>query len=443
MISDQTLRQWLPAHTVALLGDLIRVLLWITVIASWVYFSQPYLKSWRMNREPGGTDFTMFYYGARLLADGRPMYESPAVYGIPWHIDHMGNLNPPHFQTLLQPLASLSYSRAFEVWCVANLLALAGSVMLVLRTLNVKITAAGVAVWGCLAIAAAPFTAVAATSEWSFLLLLPFTAAWATARKREWVNAGLWLGCCIAFKLFFLLFVPWLLIRRRWGALGAAAAAVLAWTAFGIAMHGAETYVQWFESMRMITWWSLPANASWHGTVSRVFEGGYGLEEVVRLPSVVTPASHAGSALVGVASLWAALRLERQSNGIDAAILVLLTGAVLASPLGWVYYLPLAIGPLAGVITTSWWRQLPAGWIAAALVAAWGLYISARADRGEPALSASHADIRLRLLLGARCWLAGSGQQCGTDQAFGPSARSGAGTHTCGCTASGCRRDDP
>ena len=67
--------------------------------------------------DPSNSDFTIFYFTARLVADGLPMYGvSPARYGIEWAADHLGNLNPPHFQILALPLGHMSYGAALGVW---------------------------------------------------------------------------------------------------------------------------------------------------------------------------------------------------------------------------------------------------------------------------------------------------------------------------------------
>ena len=111
MISDAALRRVLSASTVALVGDLVRALLWGLAVVVWLAFLQVYLRMIRLTlADPSGSDFTIFYYTARMVADGLPMYgESPARYGVKWAGEHLGNLNPPHFQLLFQPLASLPY----------------------------------------------------------------------------------------------------------------------------------------------------------------------------------------------------------------------------------------------------------------------------------------------------------------------------------------------
>ena len=386
MISDQTLRRSMSAPTVALVGDVVRALIWAAVIGTAAVYLPIYVRIWRITlSQPGSSDFTIFYYTARMVADGLPMYgASPAKYGVHWATGHLGNLNPPHFQLLLQPLAHFTYGQAYVVWTGLNLAALLIALIVVVRELG-TLTVPHAAASCVLIMASAPFTSVALTSEWSFGLLVPFTLAWRAARRGRWTRAGAWLGTCIALKLFFLLFVPWLVVRRRWAALGVVAATAAGWITVGLLACGTDTYALWARSLGRIGWWWLPMNASWAGVMSRALAGGQGIQAVIRLPWLVRPASLFGSSVIAGCSVWAALRLERHRDGSDASILVLLTGAILASPLGWVYYLPLALGPFAGVLRTSWWTHVPPRWSVASGIAALALYTPIeQAAAGQP-----------------------------------------------------------
>ena len=73
--------------------------------------------------------------------------------------------------------------------------------------------------------------------------------------------------------------------------------------------------------------------------------------------------------------MWRTRGLESGSRQIDIAFLLILLGAILGSPLGWVYYLPLIVPPLAAVFTTGSWRVLPRPTLIVLLLAAAGLYI--------------------------------------------------------------------
>jgi hypothetical protein len=392
MIPDHVLRRWLDANRVALLGDVIRATAWAGVLSAWVIFGSVYLRLWVLGH--AGTDpndFTIFYYTARMVDDGLPMYgTSPARYGVEWPIGHLGNLNPPHVQMLLQPLAWLSYGQAFVTWTISSVAALFASVAVIVRTLGVPVTVRGVAVWGILTGASVAFTSVVVTAESSLLLLLPFTFAWSAARRSRWRSAGAWLGACIAIKLFFLLFVPWLVFGRRWRAVAAAGGVAAAWTLAGLTVHGVSTYRLWLESLASVAWWWMPMNASWPGFVSRLLIGSGSVEPLVQAPEMMSWLAPTGAVGVAGATIWTAYRLDASKLGIDGSVLVLTVGALLASPLGWVYYLPLTLGPLVGAWWSRSWSAVPKCWLVACAIAILGLYVPLeQASAGQPSALAT------------------------------------------------------
>lgn len=423
MISDATLRRFLPASTVALVGDLVRALLWGLALVVWVSFAQVYLRMIRLTlADPSSSDFTIFYYTARLVADGLPMYgESPARYGVAWVAGHLGNLNPPHFQILFVPLASLPYGQALLAWVAISLACLAASLALVARELGVAVTWRRVATWGAFTIGLAPFTTVAVTSEMTFVLMLPFTLLWRAWRRGAWTRAGAWLGVLVSLKLFFLVLAGWLVFRRQWRALAACAASALALVALGSAWFGPDTYHQWTGSLGAVGWQWMAMNASWPGLVSRLLEGGTTIAPLVSMPAAVQPLALAGAGAILIASLVAtsgggasAPRDGGASAPRDATLLVLLLAAILASPLGWVYYLPLAYGPILGWMGAgdawSGLRRLSRPAVTALVVAIALLYMPQEvANAGQPsrlatATLASAYFYATALLWGAVAW---------------------------------------
>jgi hypothetical protein len=387
MIADATLERVLARRTVALLGDLIRGSLWGAVVLTWAMFAQVYARMYRLTlADPAHSDFTIFYFTARLLADGLPMYgASPARYGVHWAADHLGNLNPPHFQLLVQPLAWLSYGRAYAAWVGVNAVALGLSVIVIVRALAIELTWRRFAIGGAVIMSTAPFTTVAITSEWTFLLMLPATLAWAAARRGQWARAGLWLGVCASLKLFFLLFVPWLILRRRWTALAGMGAAAATAVSVGVIAYGPFTYGQWLQSLGQVGWWWLPMNASWHGLVSRIFQGGSSVQPLIDLPPAVAPLGAAGAVVFSAVTISVARQLSANPAHCDLAFLLLTSGALIASPLGWVYYMPLLLGPVIAVGCTGMWRLLSTRELAAIGAAGSGLYVSLeQASSGQP-----------------------------------------------------------
>jgi hypothetical protein len=87
-------------------------------------------------------------------------------------------------------------------------------------------------------------------------------------------------------------------------------------------------------------------NLSLRGTAERLFAGGGPLAAVFEAPTLVVPASWIAVALVAGTTAWRIWPGARGDNDVDRTFALLLVAALLVSPLGWIYYLPLATPPL-------------------------------------------------------------------------------------------------
>jgi hypothetical protein len=148
---------------------------------------------------------------------------------------------------------------------------------------------------------------------------------------------------------------------------------------------GALAYREWVSSLGAVGWWWLPMNASWHGFISRALLGSESVEPLIRVAALVAPLGLVGSVALCAITLRESGRLGRDAREVDLAFLLLLAGATLGSPLGWVYYLPLALGPLLGVLWHGTWRALSSPVLATVAVMAAGFYVpQEEAASGQP-----------------------------------------------------------
>jgi len=239
-----------------------------------------------------------------------------------------GNLNPPAAGVLFAPLAWFTPSTAFLLWTLANVIASAWAVWRIARVLQVP--------WPLLAIATALLTGSLATlrmGQLSGLLFALVSAAWLADRRGSTRNAGLLLGVAMAFKPFLGVFVVGWLMLTRWTAVIAALIAIAAVSMIGL-VFGTERYIEWVQLLRSINWYDQPMNASIRGLVA-IHGWPLWVNEIF-------------VAAVALATLIAVRRAP-----IDAAWLMLLSSSILLSPLGWVYYTPLLVGPAVAVGVNS------------------------------------------------------------------------------------------
>ena len=270
------------------------------------------------------SDFVMFYTSVEALLQGRPAYEPHVlVDGLWW------NMNPPQFHLLMIPLARLTLPTAVQVFRVANALALIVSVSLLFSIDELRSRRGG---WLIAAALTCPGLVMAlGAGQNAGLLALLFTIGWKAIDRSRWISAGVIVGLACAIKPIFLPVVLWLMFARQWKAAAAAVAAAVFLVGAAVAVWGWTPQTDWLRAIGAVTWFDSRFNASWPGLVQRFVSGATVL-------SYRTIAAVSGALSILVAA-WAA-RLEPCE-----ALTKCLVASVVVSPLGWVYYLPVA-GPL-------------------------------------------------------------------------------------------------
>ncbi len=296
-------------------------------------------------------DFGIFLTSVRHAVDGRSLY-TPSYHrskSTGRQVTGPPNLNLPHTLVLLLPLASLSSNVALAIWIGASMLSLLASTRRSLRALQ----------WGRMPwlvslaivvylVAWAPAAAFTLTAQISLLLMWPVCVAWLAARDGRSRHAGAWLGAAAAIKPFLLLFVPYWLLRRDWQALLAFACSSGVLVLVGIVTFGPGAYLEWLNQLGHVSWAGHYLNASWLSIVHRAL-GESDFASLIEASGLVRPLAFFGAAAIGVVTL---LRLDRGSAPavIDRDWALLLLAALLMSPLGWSYYVWLALWPVAAVI---------------------------------------------------------------------------------------------
>lgn len=282
---------------------------------------------------PHKTDLLARYREGQAWLAGGPLYRPlPSV-----------NMFPPWVTMLVfGPMARLPFSYVQVACVLLNAAALAISLRAIVRTL-----------------ALSPRTAVMMTAallslhgmyqswmlgQFTGLLLLPTTMAWIAYRQGKHSIAGAWLAPVIALKPTFAL-LALLLPIPVWLMAGGLSLAI---TIFGVGLTGFDVWRQWLAAGQAVSWLPFPFNVSFWGLVARWQVPGVNNVTLADLH----PVSIAVVLLVIGALAWHAMsRRHPDARFFFATIL-----SILASPLGWIYYLPLAAGPAAA----TWPRSIAA-----------------------------------------------------------------------------------
>jgi len=144
----------------------------------------------------------------------------------------------------------------------------------------------------------------------------------------------------------------------------------------GLLVAGVAGYRSWLAALGQISWTAHWLNASLLGLFTRtmtVTPDVLRMTPLVVRPELVRPVWWVSVAVVVAVAARALLRTRDR----DRAWSVMLVTSLLVSPLGWVYYAPLATGPILGSAQRSsfWTRVVIAGGYALLLIppisAAW------------------------------------------------------------------------
>jgi hypothetical protein len=291
------------------------------------------------------TDYALFYATVHRWLDGVPMYgKSIPMFGAP-RITESANFNPPQFHLLVWPFSYLPLWPGLLLWQCVSILAGVALVVVVVRALGLKWSALPAMLAAAILLNSAALSSTLWFGQISLLLAVPVTLAWRASRQGRSNEAGAWMGLAASIKPFLLVVFPYLLFTRQWRAVLWGGLSWAASFAVGVAVFGPAALMQWLDAARWPTWQSHFHNASFHAYVGRVMWEWPG--EIV---------ASTGAAVGLLVTLWLALKRDA-----DAAWALLMTGALLWAPLGWVYYEWIIVPPIAALIAA---RRLPrAAWL--------------------------------------------------------------------------------
>ncbi len=336
----------------------------------------------RNTLEYDARDFGIFLASARHDLSSRSLYQPGRRRTRTGYGTSPYNLNLPHTMVLVRPLARLDDRTALTVWlAVSLLLGLAASVASI-RALGWRLPLIPSLAVALYLIAWAPSAAVTSTAQITFYVTAPVVAAWLAYRRGASAASGVWLGLAAAMKPFLLIFVPYFLWRRDRRALVAMGVACAAVVSLGLLVYGPRAYLEWLAQLPKVTWSAHFLNASILGMLQRLFGKSF-YATVAELPAIVPPLALVLSLAVGVVTLASIARARPEPARIDADWAVLLLAALLISPLGWNYYLWIAVWPVAAVIAARQpWRHPAAadlwlvpglgGWLWWGAMTGWG-----------------------------------------------------------------------
>ena len=280
---------------------------------------------------PSEVDFAIFRVTEQRFLNGLPMYSGDSV-----------DFTPPIFHVLLWPFAHLDPRLGFIIWTIGSTLLAWLVVRMAMRAVP-RAHYHGWIIAACV-VNAAGVQATLRLGQVSWIVAFLITMAWIAARSSRWVAAGWWTGLAIAFKPFLLVALPVFLVRRQWKLVAVCVLTIAVCCGVSAAAYGWPAFAGWFAALQTTpgpVYTTHFLNASWMALITRM-----------GLP-------YTAGVLLGLVTILVMVWRIRAADE-DASWLLMLLAALLASPLGWIYYQPMLLGPglalaMSGGHPRLWW----------------------------------------------------------------------------------------
>lgn len=348
------------AERAARFGPALQLVLMIVAIALVFYLATVFVFSWTVLP---ANDFGRTYGAAEQFLDGDDMYEWTLGTGARLEKDYaidLYDMNPPHLHLLFLPFVLIgNVDLAFVLWWVVSGLCLYQSLKWLRAELNLRLTPTQRQTVLVFLLGYSGTVAMAFTAQLAFVMLVPITLMWLAARRGRWVRVGVLLGLVLSIKPFLGVLLAYLGWRRRWRAAFACVAVTVLCYAVGICVFGWENHLSWYRRMAISKDWAwLHINASIMGILSRTFtESVWYVPFTLLSQGVIWSLWIIVGGALGLLTLAATGRGE-SAEGVDQDFALLLASCVFFCPLGWIYYLWLALPPFAALLQRGWLAQV-------------------------------------------------------------------------------------
>jgi hypothetical protein len=317
-------------------------------------------------------DFRQDWLQARAIAAGLPAYEPlPALADRFIGPDHpaefpMATPHPPLAALLCLPFGWTSYGFAAAAWLALSLGALALAARWLLRAeAGDRLPLLAMAVGA--SFAWHPIAEDLMLGQFGLFVNLAFVGAWLALRDGREAAGGAWLGAALALKLAGWPIVGWLVLQRRWRAVGASVLSFGLLHAVSlpvVGIDGTRRYYGEVGAQAAAIYGAYERNIAAPALARRVFEGmhspalvGVEAPPLIDAPRLVPIASVALIGALGAATVLGAARAAGdERRRFDLGYAMFAAASLVANPIAWSSYLVAAMVPL-WVAAREWRRS--------------------------------------------------------------------------------------
>lgn len=298
-----------------------------------------------------GSDFTQDYIAATALSEGTPIYGENIVR---LSIERLGfeeheNYHPPTTALIFLPLSYLPYPTAVIVWNSLNLVLYVATILMILNTLPFNKSHRLPIV--SLLLLWFPFISNIGLVQISLLLVYLVALSWKLTKEDRNIGAGVALGLAALIKLFPGYLALYFILTRNFKAFIAMSVTVLCGLAAAYICVGHDNFFTYLlvkmpeDSERFATFL---LNGSLPSVISSMFSNN----------AWTTPIFHTDShQLIGIVlgvglTLFTLIILSKShTTTADEKFAILTIAMMIVSPITWIHVMPLALIPIALLIT--------------------------------------------------------------------------------------------
>jgi alpha-1,2-mannosyltransferase len=288
-------------------------------------------------------DFSSLYSACQALSKNDNPYQVFLSTYLPTIKQLPVNLNPPILFWLFSPFTYLNYHYAVALWSLLSLLLGIQSVHLVFQYAFspsfLKKNAFYLYAMYLLFFATIVNTAIAQLG--TLLLFFIMNGYHCYMTKRDW-SAGIWWGLAISIKFFPGLLFIFVLLQKRLRVGLSMLLTFLLMSFIPLFFYGVKIYTHYLAILPHTLWYGDSWNASLYGMLFRLFGALDKAENILLIKFIY-------GVIFCISLLWYCKKIRQieKAQIKHKSFCLTLVMMLLLSPLGWLYYFPLLIFPLA------------------------------------------------------------------------------------------------
>jgi hypothetical protein len=264
-----------PANALKRIGKSYLVLgLWLLALGYW-------LAACSHLGPERASDFALYYLDGRAFWEGRNPY-TPADFVLVHSqfrlpgIEADRSNDPPAFILLVAPLSRLRYDRAYWLWALINMAALAGALLLLLHSLSRNLDRSSLWIIGALALLYHPVNVNWSFGQSKIIILFLLALTLHGIESGYAAVAGTSLALATLLRLFPALLFGYLILQHQWRIVLYAGAALLIGAIGTLLIVGPGFGLEFFQALPYLTSASVVRNLgdiAPYAAVMRLFAG--------------------------------------------------------------------------------------------------------------------------------------------------------------------------